>query len=443
MRWRAQWPAISCSLIRLMLPATPTTDSLTTMRFCSHGTTSDDSLCWRSVCGKRVCLCWLLTPIMLRSDPFTLDSPRRRFLGNRRLHLRRRRERESRNCCLSASLAAEVAYLSEGTMSLPGKGLPDLAPRTIGVKQVPTEELRANPHNPRMLFDKAPLGVLLASIEKVGILVPLTVYLEAATRKYVILDGQRRWLVAQKLKMSSVPVNEVEEPSLVQNIVTMFQIHKLREDWELMPTALKVEVLMQELGERSEKKLAVLTGLDQAVVSRCKKLLTYHRRYQDMMLHPEPGKRVRADFFIELYAVRNDRWVNALSWFSRNAFTDSMLDRYLERNGIRSVTDFRTLKQLLNNGRRANQEEEIARRFNEFVHDPSLTMEHLAIRAADVSARARKIESAVSSLSASIKGIDVDEFYGEEDLWELLEELRSVIEQKLRHADRRTVNAAT
>src|SRR5205085_2753899 len=85
-----------------------------------------------------------------------------------------------------------------------------------------------------------------------------------------------------------VPVNEVAEPTLVQNIVTMFQIHKLRKDWELMPTAIKLELLMRELGERKEKRLAELTGLDEAVVVRCKKLLSYNKKYQDMMLDADP-----------------------------------------------------------------------------------------------------------------------------------------------------------
>ena len=41
------------------------------------------------------------------------------------------------------------------------------APRQIGVKPVATGELFPNPHNPRKLFDREPLKVLKASIDKV------------------------------------------------------------------------------------------------------------------------------------------------------------------------------------------------------------------------------------------------------------------------------------
>jgi len=45
-----------------------------------------------------------------------------------------------------------------------------LAASAIGVKHLPTNQLHANPHNPRMLFDKLPLDVLRESISRVGIL---------------------------------------------------------------------------------------------------------------------------------------------------------------------------------------------------------------------------------------------------------------------------------
>src|SRR5437867_4398310 len=205
-----------------------------------------------------------------------------------------------------------------------------LAASAIGVKHLPTNQLHANPHNPRMLFDKLPLDVLRESISRVGILVPLTVYLESARRRYVILDGQRRWICAQEIGLDKVPVNQVAEPSLVQNIVTMFQIHKLREDWELMPTALKVELLMKEVGDRNNARLAELTGLDEAVIVRCKKLISFDKRFQDMMLDPNPEKRVKADFFIELYPIIHDRDVVEFKWFSKTKFTRQMLSKYLE-----------------------------------------------------------------------------------------------------------------
>jgi ParB family transcriptional regulator, chromosome partitioning protein len=312
-----------------------------------------------------------------------------------------------------------------------------LAPEAIGVKNVSVTDLIPNPHNPRMLFDRAPLEVLKDSIAKVGILVPLTVYWGKSQQRFVILDGQRRWMCAQELGMPAVPVNQVAEPSLVQNIVTMFQIHKFREDWELMPTALKVEVLMSELNERSEKKLAALTGLDQAVVSRCKKLLTYPKKFQDLMLDPNPGHRIKADFFIELYVVVTDRVVNRMEWFSKNVFTERMLMKYQAKAGLKSVTDFRFMKQCINNARDARRESTISKKLFEFMNNDTLPLEHLVIPSADVRADAKKLLQNITKIEEAIARVEIDEFYGEEELWLSLERLVKLIRSKLRAAGRR------
>lgn len=311
------------------------------------------------------------------------------------------------------------------------------APETIGVKRVPTTSLIPNPHNPRMLFDRAPLDVLKESIAKVGILVPLTVYWEVRKNSFVILDGQRRWMCAQSLGLYDVPVNQIAEPTLVQNIVTMFQIHKFRADWELMPTALKLEVLMKELGERNEKKLSALTGLDRAVVSRCKKLLTYSRRFQDLMLHRDPSERIKADFFIELYPVVNDRLTTTLEWFAKEEFITRMLTKYVARKGLKAVTDFRVMKQCITNAHRAGKDKLIGRKLQEFTYNDALNLDHLSIQSATVYATAKKLVSGINKTEEAIRKMDPAQYYGEEELWTSLERLLTQIRSKLEAANRR------
>ena len=289
-----------------------------------------------------------------------------------------------------------------------------------------------------MLFDPIPMNTLEENIGKVGILVPLTVYEKAKSPgKYVILDGQRRWICAQRVGLAKVPVNIVAEPSIFQNIVTMFQIHKLREDWELMPTALKVKVLMSEMEETNDKKLADLTGMDEAVVVRCKKLLSFEAKYQEMMLHPDPDQRWKADFFIELYPVRNDRVVNKFAWFSKSKFTDSMIEKYKE-GGLKSVTEFRVIKQHISNAAKSDKVALLSKRFKEFVDDPKLRVDHLEIEGAGVAAQVRKMKKDIGKLRQVVSEIDVEQFYGEDDFWDELEQLAAVIHKKLKEVGRRT-----
>lgn len=311
-----------------------------------------------------------------------------------------------------------------------------VAPGNVGVKQIPTNELQPNPHNPRRLFDPEPLKTLKESIEKVGILVPLTVYWAKGQKTWVILDGQRRWICAQELKLRTVPANEVAEPTVVQNIVTMFQIHKLREDWELMPTALTLEVLMKEMKENRANRLAELTGLDQAVVVRCKKLLSFPKKYQDMMLNPDPEKRVKADFFIELYPVLHDRTVQRMVWFRPDTFTAKMLRRYNERK-LNAVTDFRKIKQHINTAVKAGRTKTITGRLAQFADRPELPIEHLAIRSAELGAQIREITKAAMKLYTMLRDMEAMDFYAEDELWKRLEDLMVLIRVKLEEVERR------
>ena len=313
-----------------------------------------------------------------------------------------------------------------------------LVPEPVGVKSLRTDRLQPNPYNPRLLFDKSPMKTLKESIARVGILVPLTVYQRGSDGQFIILDGQRRWICAQDLGFSTVPVNQVAEPSTVQNIVTMFQIHKLREDWELMPTALKLDVLMRELEEKAERKLAELTGLDVAVVSRCKKLLSYPKEYQELMLDPDPDKRVKADFFIELYPVLHDRVVTKLPGYSRAFLTEKMLEKYQNPSGgIKAVTDFRKVKQHIANANRAGKLQGLSRKLEEFVETSELTPDHLIIPAASVSAQARSLQTKVQQIGEALNDLEVEEYVGEEELWVALESLLTTIRRCLAAAGRR------
>lgn len=143
------------------------------------------------------------------------------------------------------------------------------------------KQLERNPENPRLLFDENTIGILRDSIAKVGILVPLLVYQREKDGKYIILDGERRWLCALDLNLKKVPANVIAEPDILTNILHMFNIHHVRESWDPMPTALKLEVLMRMLETRNNEVLAAHTGLTAGYVARCKKLLTYDKRYQE------------------------------------------------------------------------------------------------------------------------------------------------------------------
>ena len=146
-------------------------------------------------------------------------------------------------------------------------------------------------------------------------------------------------------KSVRIPVNVVDPPTPAANMLYMFHVHNLREQWELMPTALSLRILMSELKVSDDSKLAELTQLSEPNVKRCKILLEFPNKYQQMMLNPDPDRRLKANLFIEMYPVLNfyeTLGVRARGNKTRWELTDLFIEKYRE-GLIPSVIHFRKI----------------------------------------------------------------------------------------------------
>ena len=209
---------------------------------------------------------------------------------------------------------------------------------------IPVDEVSPNPENPRLIFDQEKLDMLAESISEVGILVPLIVFREDEGR-YFLLDGERRLLCARRLNMKEVPANIIAKPSKIENILRMFNIHNVREEWELMPTALKMGQLMEELNITNERRLSELTSLNVGTIRRCKILLSLSGKYQKALLQGE----FKPDFFIEMESVLRrieDNFPELHAKYGRDGLVDLFVDM-LKRGKITAVTDFRLFRKVL------------------------------------------------------------------------------------------------
>ena len=99
------------------------------------------------------------------------------------------------------------------------------------LKHIAPDQIERNPENPRLFFRPDEMNTLQASIAQWGIRVPLSVY-ESRKGRYVLIDGERRWISAKKLNLSSVPALVYEKPTVLENLLLMYNIHALREQWD-------------------------------------------------------------------------------------------------------------------------------------------------------------------------------------------------------------------
>lgn len=174
--------------------------------------------------------------------------------------------------------------------------------------RVPTESVSPNPDNPRLIFRLDELEELETSIRNQGILVPLTVYREGRSNRFVILDGERRWRCATRLRLERIPVIVQAKPAPMQNIMMMFAIHNARQDWDPLPSALKLSELSNYFEEQrgrppKERELADLASMSVGEVRRLRAILDLPQSYiKELMAElelPRQEQRITVDQVLE------------------------------------------------------------------------------------------------------------------------------------------------
>jgi ParB family chromosome partitioning protein len=78
------------------------------------------------------------------------------------------------------------------------------AGRKLVQKTIPTSRIDRDPGQPRQLFDEDKLNELAGSMRELGQLQPITVRYVPATKRYVIVMGERRWRAAQKAGLAEM-----------------------------------------------------------------------------------------------------------------------------------------------------------------------------------------------------------------------------------------------
>lgn len=246
--------------------------------------------------------------------------------------------------------------------------------------------IKSNPENPRLIFREDEMQILRDSIRTVGIKVPLTVYqADSDTEKYIILDGERRWRCARKLNLPDVPVIVQPKPSKLENLLTMFNIHNVRVDWDVIATALKlgeVRALLEAEGKPNEiKDLAGLTGLSKPMVRNCLELLELPEKYRSMLLEeaqkPKKDQRITPDLFIEIYKSQRvvaDHMPEVFDAVTPRSYVDVLVNKY-QQDVIKSVVSFRDISKIARGENAGAEREDLIPIVVDLIKDKTYTIE--------------------------------------------------------------------
>jgi ParB family chromosome partitioning protein len=151
------------------------------------------------------------------------------------------------------------------------------APTALGSAELPVDRIRANPEQPRRVFDRAELERLAVSIAQYGILQPVVVRRAGDGDSYELVVGERRWRAAQQAGLTTIPavIADVEPRdrlavALVENVQ--------RHDLNPIELALAFRALVEQ--GATQEEVGARVGIDRASVSNHLRLLELPRELQ-------------------------------------------------------------------------------------------------------------------------------------------------------------------
>ena len=180
------------------------------------------------------------------------------------------------------------------------------------IRDIPIKDIDPNELNPRERFVESEEDELIESVLSKGILNPLIVFKKRSTGKYILLDGERRYKACLKLNIQKIPAHVLKrEPTVLENISTMFHIHNVREEWTDFAISLSLKRVIEEMGKNIQNMkasdisdLKKITSLSEY---KLKKYLVFHEYPTDVIdiffeseKKEKPDKGVDPDILVEM-----------------------------------------------------------------------------------------------------------------------------------------------
>ncbi|MCS6711854.1 ParB/RepB/Spo0J family partition protein [Brachybacterium sp. EF45031] len=140
--------------------------------------------------------------------------------------------------------------------------------------EIPIQEIRENPRNPRTVFDEEELEELAFSLREVGVLQPVVVRPIPATdagESFELVMGERRWRAARRAGLASIPaiIRETSDDDLLRDAL-LENLH--RSQLNALEEAAAYQQLLEDFGITQEE-LSSRIGRSRPQISNTLRLL--------------------------------------------------------------------------------------------------------------------------------------------------------------------------
>jgi len=205
----------------------------------------------------------------------------------------------------------------------------------------------------------------------------------------------------------------------LDNLLLMFNIHALREQWDYFTIANKLpEVQKRFKRERghtpNEQELSDATGLTRGQIRRCLYLLDLPQKYKDQLVEelakPKRLQKISEDLFIEmeraLRAVKK-RFPETIK--STNKVRDVLVGKFRKRV-IKNVTEFRMLSKIATSVANVGAKEtKVKRALSQIFEDNEVGIDQIYAESFGLKYDERKLGHSVDAVIEYLETLEEDD----------------------------------
>ena len=135
--------------------------------------------------------------------------------------------------------------------------------------EIPLDEIRPNPYQPRKTIDEAKIAELAASLKSTGLVQPIIV--RKVDGAYQLIAGERRWRAAKRAGLATIPAFVRDVDSFTQAQMALIE-NVQREDLNPIERAQGYRALIDQLG-LTQSELAIRMGEERSSIANFLRLL--------------------------------------------------------------------------------------------------------------------------------------------------------------------------
>lgn len=234
-------------------------------------------------------------------------------------------------------------------------------------KELPLDKIQQDPDQPRRDFGtEGDENRLVVSLKEYGIQEPIKVS-EFEPGKYLIIDGHRRYICAQKLGFKTVPcrIYPVMKGGILESL--RYEIQNNRRPWRPLERAEGLAGIKEKMGFKTNKELAAFLGIHESGIANSLQLRTQKVNYLTMMHNYGLSESYQVEF------VRLKPKLRKIKNLEVSDIIKAIFEK-VQHKVIRSSKDFRKLGRIFLRAT-ANEPE-----LHKFLTNPDMRVEELEQR---------------------------------------------------------------